>query len=153
MDIRDLYQSTIIDHSRHPRHCVALTAPSCCAHGKNPLCGDEVSIFLNIENGKVQDVGFSGSGCAISVASTSLMLDAIKGKAVTDVETLFEKFHALLTEENTEVEDLGKLQVFAGVKEFPARVKCATLPWHTLQAALAHSAQTVSTEGENDDES
>jgi len=150
MDIRELYQETIIDHSRHPRHALALTAPSCCAHGHNPLCGDEVSIFLKIENNMITDVGFSGHGCAISVASTSLMLDTIKGKPLTEVESLFQHFHTLLTEDEASVEDLGKLQVFAGVKAFPSRVKCATLAWHTLQAALAHSNETISTEVDDD---
>ncbi|HEY3938027.1 MAG TPA: SUF system NifU family Fe-S cluster assembly protein [Bryobacteraceae bacterium] len=145
-DLHDLYQETIIDHSKRPRNKGALADATHSADGYNPLCGDKVSIQLRIENGHITGVGFQGSGCAISTASASLMTEAMKGKTPAEAETAFEKFHALLTEDRPAAADLGKLAVFSGVREYPMRVKCATLAWHTLRAALHAEGQPVSTE-------
>jgi nitrogen fixation NifU-like protein len=145
-DLHDLYQETIIDHSKRPRNKVALAHPTHSADGYNPLCGDKVSIQLKIENGQIAGIGFQGAGCAISTASASLMTEALKGKTPAEAETAFEKFHVLLTEDRPPAPDLGKLAVFSGVREYPMRVKCATLAWHTLRAALHAQAQPVSTE-------
>jgi nitrogen fixation protein NifU and related proteins len=145
-DLSDLYQEIIVDHSKRPRNRVALEQPTHSAEGYNPLCGDRVTVQLKMENGRVAAVGFQGVGCAISTASASLMTDAIKGKTVEEAESTFEKFHSLLTEERPPANDLGKLAVFSGVREFPMRVKCATLAWHTLRAALRGQHQPVSTE-------
>lgn len=144
--LNDLYQETIIDHSKRPRNKGALERPTHSAEGYNPLCGDRVTVQLKIENGRVAAVGFQGVGCAISTASASLMTDAIKGKTAEEAERTFEKFHSLLTEERPPTGDLGKLAVFSGVREYPMRVKCATLAWHTLRAALRGEHQPVSTE-------
>lgn len=144
--LNDLYQETIIDHSKRPRNKGALERPTHSAEGYNPLCGDRVTVQLKIENGRVAAVGFQGVGCAISTASASLMTDAIKGKTAEEAERTFEKFHSLLTEERPPTADLGKLAVFSGVREYPMRVKCATLAWHTLRAALRGEHQPVSTE-------
>lgn len=144
--LNDLYQETIIDHSKRPRNKGALERPTHSAEGYNPLCGDRVTVQLKIENGRVAAVGFQGVGCAISTASASLMTDAIKGKTAEEAERTFEKFHSLLTEERPPTADLGKLAVFSGVREYPMRVKCATLAWHTLRAALKGEHQPVSTE-------
>lgn len=149
-DLRDLYQEQILDHTKRPRNFGTLEAANCRAYGHNPLCGDKVTVFLKVADGLVQDACFQGSGCAISTASASMMTESVKGKPVAEVEKLFEKFHHMLTgssEIDAEAYDeLGKLAVFSGVKEFPVRVKCATLPWHTLDAALKHEQQPVSTE-------
>jgi nitrogen fixation NifU-like protein len=147
-DLRDLYQEVILDHSRNPRHHHALGEPACHAEGHNPLCGDRVTIYARVENGTLADVSFEGGGCAISTASASLMADALKGVSVEEVATIHDQFHALLTGRESARDRLGKLSVFAGVAEFPIRVKCATLAWHTLRAALAGARQPVSTEGE-----
>lgn len=144
--LNDLYQETIIDHSKRPRNKGALERPTHSAEGYNPLCGDRVTVQLKIENGRVAAVGFQGVGCAISTASASLMTDAIKGKTAEEAERTFENFHSLLTEERPPTADLGKLAVFSGVREYPMRVKCATLAWHTLRAALRGEHQPVSTE-------
>src|ERR1700757_4675682 len=125
-DLSDLYQETILDHSKRPRNKIVLEQPTHRAEGYNPLCGDRVSIELKMENGRVAAVGFQGVGCAISTASASLMTDAIKGKTVEEAEKTFDGFHRLLTEERTVAADLGKLAVFSGVREYPMRVKCAT---------------------------
>jgi len=145
-DLNDLYQEIILDHSKRPRNRVALEQPTHSAEGYNPLCGDRVTVQLKMENGRVAAVGFQGVGCAISTASASLMTDAIKGKTAEEAESTFEKFHSLLTKELPAVTDLGKLAVFSGVREYPMRVKCATLAWHTLRAALRSENQPVSTE-------
>jgi nitrogen fixation NifU-like protein len=145
-DLNDLYQETIIDHSKRPRNKSALEHATHSAQGYNPLCGDKVSVQLRIENGRITGVGFQGAGCAISTASASLMTEAIKGKTPAEADSTFEKFHALLTEDRLPAPDLGKLAVFSGVREYPMRVKCATLAWHTLRAALRGEAQPVSTE-------
>lgn len=145
-DLRSLYEEVILDHNRRPRNF--LYKPEGAnrhAHGYNPLCGDDFTINLRVEDGVIRDVGFEGAGCAISTASASLMTEAIKGKRVEDVERLFQGVHDLLTKDGVP-DELGKLQVLAGVREYPARVKCATLAWHTLHAALQNASETVTTE-------
>jgi len=137
-DLRELYQEVILDHSRKPRNFRVLQHAR-CANGHNPLCGDRVSIFLDIEGGVIREVSFQGNGCAISTASASMMTEALKGKTVEEAQRLFGLFHELVTTgaDAHEAEDaLGKLAVFEGVREFPVRVKCATLPWHTFRAAV-----------------
>ena len=150
-ELRDLYQEVILDHVRRPRNSGALAGASHRADGDNPLCGDKVTIFISVEGGRITDVRFQGRGCAISLASASLMTEAIKGKTEADVRAMFERFHTGLTAKDEEdaanaLADLDKLAVFSGVREFPVRVKCATLPWHTLVAALDHVTQPVKTE-------
>ena len=149
-DLRDLYQDLILDHTKRPRNFGQLENANCRADGHNPLCGDKLTVFLDVDDGVVKDVRFQGSGCAISTASASMMTESIKGKTRAEVEALFEKFHHMLTgPQGGELEDgdeLGKLVVFSGVKEFPVRVKCATLAWHTLNAALKHEREPASTE-------
>ncbi len=148
-DLDELYQSLILDHNRRPRNCHKLDGADRQADGYNPLCGDKITVYLNVENGVVQDVSFEGTGCAISTASASLMTDSIRGKTLTEAKALFEKFHGLVTGENTDTNDgpeLGKLEAFSGVCRFPARVKCATLAWHTVKAALDGASETISTE-------
>jgi nitrogen fixation NifU-like protein len=142
-DLSDLYQEVILDHNRRPRNFHDLRAPSHHAEGYNPLCGDRLDLFLQIEGDVVTDVGFQGSGCAISKASASLMTDSIKGMTVSEVRALFERFHRMVTTPpDRPVEDLGKLSALAGVREFPVRVKCASLAWHTLKAALDREQKT-----------
>jgi nitrogen fixation NifU-like protein len=152
-DLRDLYQEVILDHSKHPRNCRALEHPCCSARGHNPLCGDRVTVYVELEAGVVKDVTFEGAGCAICTASASLMTQALKGRTEAQAEALFERFHHLLTvgEEDgiaakSDAPDLGKLTIFSGVREYPIRVKCATLPWHTFHAALQSQGDTVTTE-------
>ena len=135
-DLRDLYQETILDHNREPRNFRKLEGASCHADGYNPLCGDKISVYVKIDQGKVLDVGFIGSGCAISKASGSIMTSSVKGKSLDEVELLFENFHQMVTGKTVGGSELGKLRVFSGVSEFPSRVKCATLAWHTLKSAL-----------------
>jgi nitrogen fixation NifU-like protein len=145
-DLRELYQEVIIDHSRNPRNFHCLANADRHAEGFNPLCGDRLTLYLEMDDETIKEASFEGCGCAISTASASLMTETIKGKTVAEVESLFQDFHQLLTQ-NKEVKDLGKLQILAGVKQFPMRVKCATLAWHTLCAALkSKEAKTVSTE-------
>ena len=146
MSLRDLYQEIIIDHGKQPRNTGVLPDANHFQVGHNPLCGDKLTIYIVERNGLIENVHFDGSGCAISVASASLMTEAIKGKTVTEFEHLFQHFHDLVTEGKESEVDLGKLAVFAGVAEFPARVKCATLAWHTLQAALRNDVNEVTTE-------
>jgi nitrogen fixation NifU-like protein len=149
-DLRDLYQELILDHTKRPRNFGRLENANCTADGHNPLCGDKLTLFLDVDNDVVKDVRFQGSGCAISTASASMMTESIKGKTRAETEALFQRFHQMLTgPEGVELEDddeLGKLVVFSGVREFPVRVKCATLAWHTLNAALKHQAEPASTE-------
>jgi nitrogen fixation NifU-like protein len=150
-ELRDLYQEVILDHGRRPRNFGPIAAASHQANGHNPLCGDKVTVFLALEDGRVVDVRFQGSGCAISIASASLMTEAIKGKTEAEIRAMFARFHAGLTAADQAaasdaLADLDKLAVFGGVREFPLRVKCATLPWHTLVAALDHVQQPVKTE-------
>jgi nitrogen fixation NifU-like protein len=146
-DLQDLYQEVIIDHNRHPRNFHVLDAPSHTAEGFNPLCGDQLKLYLEINNGVIRQASFQGTGCAISTASASLMTEAVLGKTIEEAEQLFSHFHQLMTSVTLiQASDLGKLTVLTGVREFPARVKCATLAWHTLHAALKQQAQPVSTE-------
>jgi nitrogen fixation NifU-like protein len=150
-ELRDLYQEVILDHGKRPRNFGPIETASHRANGDNPLCGDKVTVFLAVENGRIIDVRFQGHGCAISIASASLMTEAIKGKTEADVRAMFEQFHAGLTATDEAaaagaLAGLDKLAVFGGVREFPVRVKCATLPWHTLIAALDHVQQPVKTE-------
>jgi nitrogen fixation NifU-like protein len=146
-DLRDLYQEIIFDHNRHPRNFGRLEGADHVAEGYNPLCGDTVKVYLKLENGVVADLRFEGRGCAISTASASLMTEALKGRTVAEAERLFAEFHALLTDAKApEQHDLGKLEALSGVREFPSRVKCATLAWHTLKSALEGRAEPVSTE-------
>ncbi len=149
MDLRELYEEVILDHNRNPRNFGRRPEP--CSHsaeGHNPLCGDEVTISLLVEDGLVKDATFAGEGCAISTASASLLTEAVKGRSESEVNEMFERIHALVTDSSVEpdLDALGKLAVLAGVRDFPMRVKCASLPWHTLQAALAQAEQPVSTE-------
>ena len=149
-DLRELYQQTILDHNKSPRNFRKLADANKKAEGFNPLCGDHLHVYLIVEGDQIKDVSFEGSGCAISKASASMMSAAVKGRTVSEATDLFEKFHRLVTSEPTEkanTEGLGKLAVFSGVREFPVRVKCATLAWHTLQAAIKDQDQPVSTEG------
>ena len=145
-DLSDLYQEVILDHNRQPRNFHALANASHTADGHNPLCGDRLRLYLQVEDGIIRDVGFEGAGCAISKASASMMTDAIKGRTVTDAEALFQQFHQMVTTPpDCPVEDMGKLSSLAGVREFPVRVKCASLAWHTLKAAMSQTPR-VSTE-------
>ncbi len=145
-DLRDLYQEVILDHNKRPRNFRVIDPCSHRANGYNPLCGDKVSVFLNVEDGIVTDVAFQGSGCAISTASASLMTEAIKGRPLAEIHGLFERFHDVVTGDDPPPPELGKLAVLAGVRDYPSRVKCATLAWHALQAALEERAEPVQTE-------
>ena len=148
-DLHDLYQEVIVDHSRRPRNFKELEGATGDAEGYNPLCGDRVRIYVKLENDRVRDVSFEGSGCAISTASASILTESLKGKSRAEAETLFEKFHQLVTEgdrSGVPAAELGKLAVFSGISKYPVRVKCATLAWHTLRAALRGSRETISTE-------
>ena len=148
-EMRELYQAVILDHNKSPRNFGEPAGANRHAEGDNPLCGDQISVHVALRDGVVEDVGFVGHGCAISTASASLMGEAVKGRSTAEVEKLFGAFHALVTSDPLREPDtagLGKLAVFAGVREFPMRVKCATLCWHTLLAALAGGGHTVSTE-------
>ena len=151
-DLRDLYQEVILDHSKRPRNFHAIADASRKAEGYNPLCGDRETIYVVLEGDRVRDVAFQGAGCAISTASASMMTESVKGKTREEAEALFTRFHQLITGKNGETgenaPELGKLEVFSGVREYPVRVKCATLPWHTLKAALQQDGATVSTESE-----
>ena len=145
-DLSDLYQEVILDHNKRPRNFRIIENASHHAEGYNPLCGDRLDLFLTVEGNVVRDAAFQGSGCAISRASASLMTDAIKGLPLDEVECLFERFHRMVTTPPGDaVDDLGKLSVLAGVREFPVRVKCASLAWHTLRAAL-EKRQAATTE-------
>ena len=143
--INELYQETILDHSRRPRNFHALEDANRKAEGYNPLCGDQCKVFLKEHGGVIGKVTIQGAGCAISTASASLMTEVLQGKSVGEAETLLAKFHDLLTTDQPMAQDLGKLVVFSGVREFPARVKCATLAWHTLREALRGAGEGVCT--------
>jgi nitrogen fixation NifU-like protein len=145
-DLREIYQEVIFDHYRTPRNCRALAGANHKAEGYNPLCGDKVVVYLKIDDGVIRDASFEGAGCAISTAAASLMTEALKGKRVGDVQALFESFHDMVTGAQGAPQALGKLEVLAGVREFPSRVKCATLAWHTVLAALKDQREPVSTE-------
>lgn len=149
MDLRDLYQEVILDHGRHPRNHRFPERHNREGKGYNPLCGDRITLRLQLEDDRIADVGFVGQGCAISQASASTMTEAVKGMTVDEAEALFGKFHAMVTGEDgaaDDIDSLGKLAVFAGVREFPMRVKCATLGWHTLHHALGEDGSEASTE-------
>jgi nitrogen fixation protein NifU and related proteins len=148
MELTELYREVILDHNKRPRNFGRLDPHDAEAKGHNPLCGDRLTITLNRAGDQLADLRFEGNGCAISVASASMMSEAVIGKSRAEIEALFQRMHALLTEQGASSADLGKLAALAGVREFPARVKCASLCWHTLNAALAQSdIQTDATEG------
>ena len=145
-DLRELYQEVIFDHNRSPRNFHKMDDADRVAEGHNPLCGDQLTLYVRLDNGVIADASFVGHGCAISTASASLMTEAVKGRTVDEVESLFRDFHALLTGVPPEGRDFGKLEVLAGVREFPVRVKCATLVWHTLHNALTGDGAPAKTE-------
>ena len=143
-DLRELYQEVILDHSKNPRNFHKIDPADRHADGTNPLCGDRISLYLKIDSGTIADVGFQGQGCAISKSSASMMTDALKGKTEAQARVLFEAFHDMVTGKGkADPKALGKLSVFAGVSEFPARVKCASLAWHTMKAALDRSERVA----------
>lgn len=148
MSLRELYQEMIVDHGKQPRNFGFLPNANCCQVGHNRLCGDKLTLYVYKVNEVVLDLRFEGSGCAISMASASLMTEAVKGKSLEEIHSLHGRFHRVVTEGVVD-DDLGKLSVLTGVSEYPARIKCATLAWHTLQAALSNQTQTVSTEEKN----
>ena len=148
-ELRDLYQQIILDHNRSPRNFRIIENADRSARGDNPLCGDKITVYVRLDGDVVDDVSFQGAGCAISQASASLMTAAVRGKRADEAERLFRSFHAMVTaapNEQANHSELGKLAAFAGVREFPARVKCANLAWHTLHAALAEETEPVTTE-------
>ncbi len=148
-ELKELYQQVILDHNKSPRNFRKIENPTRFAEGYNPLCGDKIDIYLHFDNDHIDDISFQGSGCAISKASASLMTSMLKGKTRKEAEILFGRFHDLVTDklgDDPDIEDLGKLTVFAGVREFPARVKCASLAWHTMMNALQGNEKGVSTE-------
>lgn len=145
-DLRDLYQEVILEHSKHPRNYRAMEAANHKAEGYNPLCGDHYTVYVDVQDGSIRDISFEGAGCAISKASASMMTQSLRGKSSGEAEALFSKFHELVTGNSTSTDEIGKLAVFAGVSEFPIRVKCATLAWHALRAALRGEQEAVSTE-------
>jgi nitrogen fixation NifU-like protein len=148
-ELKDLYQQVILDHNRKPRNFRPLARATRTVEGYNPLCGDRITVQVELDDGVIRDIGFQGSGCAISRASASMMTSSLKGKALPEAEQAFERFHRMLTEKEPRGEvaaALGKLAVFAGVREFPSRIKCATLAWHTARAALRGQSEPVTTE-------
>ena len=148
-DLRELYQQVILDHNKSPRNFKELEDADHCSEGFNPLCGDHITVYLKVDGDRIEDVTFQGSGCAISKASASLMTSELKGKTIQEAQDLFKGFHSLVTadiDDQLELEGLGKLAVFSGVREFPVRVKCATLAWHTFHAALEGDGQPITTE-------
>ena len=147
-DLRDLYQEVIFDHNRNPRNFRVMENADRQVEGFNPLCGDRLTLFLKLDGDLIIDASFQGSGCAISTASVSLMTEIVKGKTEAEAEALFKQFHDMTTgkKEDVNLEAIGKLAVLAGVREYPARVKCATLAWHTLDAALKNKEKSISTE-------
>ena len=143
-EVNELYQEVILDHNRRPRNFRAIEAPSATQEGYNPLCGDRLTLYVTLDGDVITDVAFQGSGCAISKASASLMTEALKGKTVAHARGLFDKFQAMITSDHEgPTADLGKLSVLAGVREFPARIKCASLAWHTMKAAVAHPSTAL----------
>lgn len=146
-DLRDLYQQVIMDHNKKPRNFREMENANHLAHGNNPLCGDTLVVFVKLDGDVIEDLSFQGSGCAISVASASLMTEALKGKTLVEAEHVYQQMHKQLTGDEFDSSVLGKLEVLGGVKEFPARVKCATLSWHTMHAAMDNDHDlSVSTE-------
>lgn len=148
LDLKDLYQEVIVDHNRNPRNFGRIECPHKALEGFNPLCGDRLTLYLNETGTRISDISFDGEGCAISIASASLMTEGVKGKSVQEAEAVFADFHRLLTGESKpeDLERFGKLAVLAGVRDYPSRIKCATLCWHTLRAMLAGADTPVSTE-------
>ena len=144
--VNDLYQEIILDHSKKPRNCHPMEDASSKAEGYNPLCGDKLKLFIKVEGDIIKDASFIGSGCAISTASASLMTETLKGKTRDEALKLLDRFHELLTTDAAVTAELGKLVVFCGVRDYPARVKCATLAWHTLKSALVADGEAVTTE-------
>ena len=147
-ELSDLYQQVILDHCKHPRNFHELPGSTCSAQGRNPLCGDQLKLFLAVEGERIKDISFLGSGCCISKASASLLTDCVKGKTKAEVEKMFQQVHDMVTTGEVKGE-VGKLAVFAGVHKFPARVKCAILAWHAVKAALSGAGEPVSTETED----
>lgn len=149
-DLRELYQQLILDHNKNPRNFRAIESAQHIAEGNNPLCGDRVTLYATVKNGRISDIAFQGSGCAISKASASLMTEALKGKTVEDAETLFLKFQNMVTDKEAPQtsQDMGELAVFTGIRDYPTRIKCATLAWHAAHAALHNHQNTITTEGE-----
>ncbi len=148
-DLRELYQSTILDHNKKPRNFGKLPEANCQGEGFNPLCGDQITLYLVIEDDVVKDLRFEGSGCAISTASASMMTEAVKGRPLAEALALFDRFHELVTADQGQepgIDELGKLAVFSGVREYPMRVKCATLAWHTLRSAARGGGDVAKTE-------
>jgi nitrogen fixation protein NifU and related proteins len=145
-DLTELYQQMILDHGRHPRNFGKIEVPDCCQEGFNPLCGDRLKLYVSLSEGVIDAIKFEGEGCAISLASASLMSECLKGMCITDAEQLFDSFQDMVTGNVKDEVDLGKLSVLSGVSAFPSRVKCATLCWHTLLSALQGNKKTVSTE-------
>jgi len=144
-ELRELYQEVILEHSKHPRNFHALDVANHKAEGFNPLCGDHFTVYVDVQGDAIRDIAFQGTGCAISKASASMMTQSLKGKSAGEAEELFTKFHDLVTGQGTG-DNIGKLAAFSGVSEFPLRVKCATLAWHALRAALRGEKEAVSTE-------
>jgi nitrogen fixation protein NifU and related proteins len=148
-DLRELYQQVILDHHKKPRNFRKLEKANRQADGYNPLCGDKVSVYMEVEEGIIRDISFIGTGCAISTAAASMMTESLKGKSISDAELLFNCFHSLVTGDGNadfDASAMGKLAVFSGVREYPVRVKCASLAWHTMRAALEGRKDTVATE-------
>ena len=145
-ELQELYQQVILDHSRSPRNFAKLDGANRIAEGHNPLCGDRVTVYLRLDHDVIRDVAFQGEGCAISKASASMMTEALKGKTKAEAEEVFRQFHEMVTTGTPNLDDLGKLGVFAGVNKFPARVKCAILPWHAAVATLRGKENVISTE-------
>ena len=147
-DLRELYQQVILDHNKHPRNFGELDGADRHADGYNPLCGDRLALYMNLDGNVITEVSFVGSGCAISKASASLMTDAVKGKTLAEARRLFDEFHSMITSSETpaNLELLGKLAVLAGVRDYPTRIKCASLAWHTLRAAFENSQESASSE-------
>jgi nitrogen fixation NifU-like protein len=145
IDLRELYQEVILDHNKRPRNRGRLENPTAHAEGYNPLCGDMVTLTLRTHEGRIEEIAFDGQGCAISTASASLMTEAVKGKSTEEAHQIFRDFQAMVTNDGDNF-DLGELEVFAGVREYPVRIKCAILPWHALNAALKGHDDPVSTE-------
>lgn len=148
IDLRELYQEVILDHNKKPRNRGRIEDPSGSAEGHNPLCGDNITVYLQAKDGMVEEVRFEGAGCAISTASASLMTEAVKGKSVEEAEKIFREFQEMVTQPGAPDpdRDLGDLEVFAGVRDYPVRIKCAILPWHTFHAALTGANDTITTE-------
>lgn len=146
MDMKELYREVILDHNKRPRNFGVLAPADAQAQGHNPLCGDQLTVFVRMKEDQLEDIRFEGRGCAISTASASLMTEAVKGRTREQIRALFEQVHTLLTQTGGDTGALGKLAALSGVREYPARVKCASLCWHTLNAALARSPEQVSTE-------